>query len=52
MVIDIKDYSGYILYDTQVAEVNKIKAKKIIKWQPQIPLYTGFEKLINYFKKI
>ena len=28
------------------------KAKKIIKWQPQIPLYTGFEKLINYFKKI
>ncbi len=28
------------------------KAKKIIKWQPQIPLQTGFERLINYFKKI
>lgn len=29
VVIDIKDYSGYILYDSQVAEVNKIKGKKI-----------------------
>ena len=29
VVIDIKDYSGYILYDTQVAEVNKIQGKKI-----------------------
>lgn len=29
VVIDIKDYSGYVLYDSQVAEVNKIKGKKI-----------------------
>ncbi len=29
VVIDIKDYSGYILYDSQIAEVNDIKAKKI-----------------------
>ena len=29
VVIDIKDYSGYILYDSQVAEVNDIKSKKI-----------------------
>jgi hypothetical protein len=29
VVIDIKDYSGYILYDTQLDEVNKIKGKKI-----------------------
>jgi hypothetical protein len=29
VVIDIKDYSGYILYDTQVAEVNEIQGKKI-----------------------
>lgn len=29
IVIDIKDYSGYILYDSQIAEVNDIKAKKI-----------------------
>lgn len=29
VVVDIKDYSGYILYDSQIAEVNDIKAKKI-----------------------
>lgn len=29
VVIDIKDYSGYILYDTQLDEINKIKGKKI-----------------------
>ncbi|RJQ34165.1 hypothetical protein C4566_02485 [Candidatus Parcubacteria bacterium] len=30
VVIDIKDYSGYILYDSQVPEVQKIKAAKVV----------------------
>jgi len=30
VVIDIKDYSGYILYDSQIDEVKKLKTKKIV----------------------
>ncbi len=30
VVIDIKDYTGYVLYDSQVPQVKKIKTKKVI----------------------